>query len=160
MIRNATAKDAEQICHIYNYYIKNSISTFEETPISTADMAGRIQKLLARFPWIVSEEEGSINGFAYATDWKDRAAYKFTVETSVYINAHQSEKGIGRKLYQQLLQLLKQYGFRNAIGSIALPNEASIKLHEHLGFTNVGRLNKVGLKFGQWIDVGFWQKVL
>ncbi|MCB2218784.1 MAG: GNAT family N-acetyltransferase [Bacteroidetes bacterium] len=160
MVRNATAKDAKQICDIYNYYVKNSISTFEETPVNPSEMEGRIKKTMARFPWIVAIDKGNIIGFAYATEWKARPAYKFTVETSIYVDAHQSEKGIGKALYQKLLQLLVQYGFRNAIGSIALPNEASVMLHEHLGFKRTGKLIKVGIKFGQWIDVGLWQKTL
>lgn len=160
MIRTAKPADAKELCRIYNYYVKNSIATFEDEPINELEMTDRINKTIPRFPWLVAVKHEKIVGYAYATEWKPRTAYKYTVETTVYVDHENSEKGIGKALYQELLSMLKQYSFRNVIGSIALPNEASIMLHEHLGFSRVGNLKKVGHKFGQWIDVGIWQKTL
>ncbi len=157
MIRNASANDAESICNIYNYYIKNSIATFEESLVTPVEMASRINKTISRFPFLVAVEGKQVTGFAYATEWKPRAAYKFTVETSVYVDHLQTGNGFGKNLYLRLIEMLKKYGFKNAIGSISLPNEASIKLHEQLGFKKAGVFKKTGLKFGQWVDVGCWQ---
>lgn len=160
MIRNVTPDDAQEICRIYNYYIQNSMATFEDSPVTHDEMETRIRKTTSKYPWIVYENKDHLDGFAYATEWKSRAAYKLTVESTVYIDHSITEKGIGKKLYTELLKILKSYGFRNAIGSIALPNEKSICLHEHLGFKKAGVIEKAGIKFGQAVDVGFWQKQL
>ena len=157
MIRNASAKDSVEICRIYNYYVQNSIATFEDMPVTPTDMRNRITKTTSKFPWLVSEMGENLIGFAYATDWKQRAAYKFTVESTIYIDHEKAGNGFGKELYNELISMLKKFGFKQAIGSIALPNEASVKLHEQLGYKKSGILRNVGLKFGQWIDVGYWQ---
>ena len=157
MIRNAFAKDSVEICRIYNYYVQNSIATFEDMPVTPTDMRNRITKTTSKFPWLVSEMGENLIGFAYATDWKQRAAYKFTVESTIYIDHEKAGNGFGKELYNELISMLKKFGFKQAIASIALPNEASVKLHEQLGYKKSGILRNVGLKFGQWIDVGYWQ---
>lgn len=157
MIRNASAKDSVEICRIYNYYVQNSIATFEDMPVTPTDMRNRITKTTSKFPWLVSEMGENLIGFAYATDWKQRTAYKFTVESTIYIDHEKAGNGFGKELYNELISMLKKFGFKQAIGSIALPNEASVKLHEQLGYKKSGILRNVGLKFGQWIDVGYWQ---
>ena len=160
MVRNVTPKDTQEICRIYNYYIQNSTATFEDHPVSEDEMASRIRKITAKYPWIVFENQQHLEGFAYATEWKPRTAYKLTVESTVYVDHSATEKGIGKRLYAELLNLLQTYKFRNAIGTIALPNEKSICLHEHLGFRKAGIIKKAGIKFGQEVDVEFWQKRL
>ncbi|MCB0807356.1 MAG: N-acetyltransferase [Bacteroidales bacterium] len=160
MIRNVTPEDAADICSIYNYYIKNSIATFDESPMTPEEIALKIKKTTARYPWLVFELENSVGGFCYAFEWKSRPAYKLTVETTVYVANEYRESGIGKALLSSLLKMLKEYNFRNALGSIALPNEKSISLHEHLGYKKLGIIQKAGIKFGKEIDVGLWQKRL
>jgi len=160
MIRNANISDAAQIVEIYNYYIKDTIITFEEEVIDAFEMEQRMKIVLEKFPWLVLEENGEIIGFAYASTWKHRVSYRFTVETTVYLNPNVVQKGSGTKLYKALFEALKEYDFHMAIGVISLPNLGSVKLHENFGFEKVGHYSEVGKKFGKWIDVGFWQKKL
>jgi L-amino acid N-acyltransferase YncA len=155
--RDATAADAAAIAEIYNYYVLHTIVTFEEEAVTTEDMAGRIQEVTAKFPWIVYEAEGRILGYAYAGAWKSRCAYRNSVETTVYLTADAAGKGIGSGLYHRLLERLQQQGLHAAIGGIALPNEASVRLHEKYGFQKIGEFIEVGYKFNQWINVGYWQ---
>jgi phosphinothricin acetyltransferase len=153
--------DAQAISDIYKYYITDTTITFEEQPVSAAQMAGRIQEILAAsLPWLVIEQSGRVVGYAYASKWKARSAYRYSVETSVYLQHGIAGKGLGSQLYQALFDALKARGFHVAIGGIALPNEASVALHEKFGMQKVAHFEQVGFKFGQWIDVGYWQKVL
>lgn len=161
MIRQATTSDAEAIAGIYNHYILETIVTFEEQPVSLSAMAERIDEVTAAsLPWIVAEQDGAIVGYAYASRWKGRCAYRFSVETTVYVSTAGSGKGIGTRLYETLLQQLKDSGLHVAIAGIALPNPASIALHEKFGFRKVAQFEEVGFKFGKWIDVGYWQLTL
>lgn len=157
MIRNATPKDASAICAIYNHYVLNTIVTFEETPVSLEEMRQRMQSTLEKWPWIVYEQDGQIMGYAYATAWKLRSAYKQTLESTVYLASNVGGKGIGTTLYQELLDRLRVLNMHAVIGGISLPNAASVALHEKLGFKKVGQLKEVGNKFNQWIDVGYWE---
>jgi L-amino acid N-acyltransferase YncA len=159
MIRNARPEDAEAICGIYNHYVLKSTITFEEEPVSVAVMRERILEVTRNLPWIVDMEEGTITGYAYAYPWKIRSAYRHTVESGIYLHGEFTGKGIGTRLYGELLRLLKEEAFHAVIGGIALPNPASIALHEKLGFVNIGRFREVGFKFGKWIDVGYWELV-
>ncbi len=157
-IRQATEADAERICTIYNHYIATTTISFEEDPVMAADMAKRIADVgAAGLPWLVMEEGGAVIGYAYATKWRVRAAYRFAVETSIYLDAQHAGKGAGSALYEALLLELRQRDLHLAIGGIAQPNEASVRLHERLGFIKVAHFSEVGLKFGRWIDVGYWQ---
>jgi phosphinothricin acetyltransferase len=161
MIRNATQTDAKQLSEIYNYYIKNTAITFEENPVSTEEMATRIQNVQNhQLPWLVIEEQGDILGYAYATKWKERAAYRFTVEVTVYLSQNAHGKGLGTMLYNTLFQQLSAQGIHTAIGGITLPNDASVALHEKLGMKKVAHFIESGFKFEQWLDVGYWQKTL
>ncbi len=161
MIRPVISSDAEAIAQIYNHYIKNTIITFEEEPVSPQEMANRIQSINAEaLPWLVAEHEGIVVGYAYATKWRVRAAYRFSVETTVYLDSGCIGRGFGKMLYEAILLILKQKGFHTAVGGIALPNVNSVALHERLGFVNVAVLKEIGYKFNQWIDVGYWQKRL
>jgi L-amino acid N-acyltransferase YncA len=161
MIRQAVAADAEAIARIYNHYIFETIITFEEQPVSSSEMAERIVEVTtAAFPWLVVEQDGMVVGYAYAARWKARSAYRYSVETTVYVAPGSQGQGRGTDLYQVLLKQLKDLGLHVAIGGIALPNAASVALHEKLGFRKVARFTEVGFKFGTWIDVGYWQVTL
>lgn len=160
-IRQALATDAEAIARLYNPFITDSIITFEEQPVAPAEMASRIAEVAAAsLPWSVATRAGSVVGYAYASKWKGRSAYRFSVETAVYVDPACARQGIGTSLYRALLDQLKQRGLHAAFGVIALPNPPSVGLHAKLGFRLVGQLAEAGFKFGQWIDVGYWQLIL
>lgn len=158
-IRPFESKDVEQVCDIYNYYINHTVITFEEEPLLSSEMLVRIEAYAALYPWLVCEVDGDIVGYAYATKWKERSAYKSTAEITVYLKHGLSRKGYGKALYASLLQSLKERNCHVVLGCIALPNEASEKLHEYFGFEKVAHFTEVGRKFGKWVDVGYWQKV-
>ena len=157
MIRPVTLKDAPQICQIYNYYIKETIITFEEDPIDSVEMKKRIKEVSAVHPWIVYEEDDVVIGYAYAHTWRSRSAFRYSLESTVYLDREAKGKGIGSLLYARLLEILREQGIHMVIGVISLPNEGSVKLHEKLGFKKVAHYREVGLKFGKWIDIGSWQ---
>ncbi|MBP1625850.1 MAG: N-acetyltransferase family protein [Holophagaceae bacterium] len=160
MIRPATLADAAAIAAIYNPYITDTVITFEEEAVSVEEMEGRIRKVSATFPWIVWEEEGQVLGYAYASSWRSRRAYRFAAETTVYVDLAHQRKGIGEKLYRELVVAMREFGFHSALGCLALPNDPSVALHEKLGFTKVAHMKEAGRKFEQWIDVGFWEIIL
>lgn len=157
MIRDATENDAAAIAAIYNPYITDLLTSFEKDPVSPETMMERIQTVQARYPWLVHEADGEIIGYAYATRWKERHAYRYCAECAVYLRPGAGGKGKGTALYTGLLSRLPACEVQVAIGCIALPNDASVALHEKLGFRKVGHFPEVGHKFGQWIDVGYWQ---
>ena len=161
MIRTATNADAIKIAKIYNYFITNTFITFEEEPVSADEICTRISNSIsASLPWLVLEDNGEVIGYAYATQWRARPAYKHSVETTVYLSKNYSGKGLGKLLYSKLISELTASGLHTAIGGIALPNEASVGLHESLGFKKVAHFQEVGNKFNKWIDVGYWQIIL
>lgn len=160
MLRGCTPTDAAQICDIYNYYVRESVITFEETPVVESEMARRIADITARLPWLVWEENGTILGYAYAGPWKARAAYRHSVESSIYLAQDATARGLGSRLYLALIADLRQRGFHCVIGGTALPNPASAALHEKLGFTKVAEFREVGFKLGRWVDVAYWQLIL
>ena len=160
MIRKVKIEDAASITSIYNYYIKNSIVTFEEVEIEVVEMENRIMAISDKFPWIVFEENGQILGYAYASVWRTRIAYKNTVESTVYLHPELFNKGIGSMLYTELLNQLIDLNFHAIIGVISFPNDASIALHEKFGFEKVAHFKEVGYKFNKWIDVGFWELLI
>jgi len=160
MIRRALRSDAPAVADLYNHYITHSVVTFEEDPISTEQMSERMEHVLAKWPWLVFEQENEILGFAYATGWKPRTAYRFTVEVTVYVRHGHGGKGIGKSLYTELISQLKAAGVHAVIGGITLPNAPSQALHESLGFVKVAHFKETGFKFGQWRDVGYWELIL
>lgn len=160
MIRSVYTEDTEAICSIYNHYVINTILTFEEKPVSKEEMTDRIAKVTVSLPWIVLEENEEINGYAYANNWKIRSAYRFSVESSIYLRPEFLGKGAGRILYEALISKLHNLSLHTVIGGIALPNESSVALHERLGFLKVAHFTEVGWKFNQWIDVGYWELLL
>ena len=159
MIRKATLEDSAAIAEIYNHYIINSHSTFELEPVAAEEMFKRIDRVLneLNLPWLVYLENDHVLGYAYATQWKARKAYRMTVETTVYLHHKEFGKGIGKKLYMGLLDELKDEGHHSIIGGISLPNDGSVALHEKLGYQKIGVFKEVGYKFDRWIDVGYWQ---
>jgi phosphinothricin acetyltransferase len=156
-IRAATVRDAAAIAAIYNHYVRETVVTFEEKAVSVTEMKARFRMITAAFPWLVAEVDGVVVGYAYANKWKERAAYRHSVETTVYLHVDSTGRGIGLALYVKLIADLRTLGCHAIIGGIALPNAASIGLHESLGFRKVAHFEQVGRKFDRWIDVGYWQ---
>lgn len=158
LIRHVTEDDAESIVGIYNYYIQNTVITFEEEVVSAQEMSDRIGEVASSsLPWLVAEQDGKVVGYAYATKWKGRCAYRFSVECTVYLAPSFVGSGLGTGLYTALFSELRNKKLHVVIGGIALPNPASIALHEKFGMTQVAHFKEVGFKFGKWIDVGYWQ---
>lgn len=160
IIRPCSPQDAEAICAIYNHYIENTIITFEEIPVTAAQMRERIKTIAQTHPWLVCELDGEMAGYAYASKWKDRSAYKHTAEVTVYLHPEKTAKGIGNALYSELFTHLEQQDMHMLLACIATPNVASEKLHERFGFKKAAYFPEVGFKFERWIDIGYWQKLL
>jgi len=157
-IRPATPADAARICAIYNHYVTTTTISFEEQAVTEPEMAQRIADVgAAGLPWLVLEVDGALAGYAYATKWRVRPAYRHSVESSVYLDQACAGRGFGRMLYGALLDRLRERGLHVVIGGIALPNDASAGLHEALGFRKVAHFSEVGQKFGRWLDVGYWE---
>lgn len=161
LIRPATPEDAAAIAAIYRPYVEESRISFEEVAPDAAEMARRIAgDRPGMHPWFVVEEDGGIIGYAASSPLRARAAYRWTVEIGIYLAPEACGRGIGRDLLSSLLEALKRQGYVAAVGAIALPNPASIALHEKLGFTCAGTYRGVGFKMGEWLEVGLWQKDL
>jgi len=157
-IRLAVSDDAGAIASIYRPYVENSRISFEETAPGAEEMAARMQSVL--HPWLIMEVDGAIGGYVASSPYHRRPAYRWTVETGIYLSRDVQGHGLGRTLLSAMLELLTRQGFVTAIGAIALPNDASIALHEKLGFTRSGTYQEVGYKLGEWTSVGLWQKDL
>jgi L-amino acid N-acyltransferase YncA len=158
-VRAAAVGDAEAIARIYGHYILNTSISFEQEPVSPAEMAERMREVFGdSLPWLVAEQAAQVVGYAYAGKWKGRCAYRYSAESSVYLDPRFTGRGIGKQLYQALLAALRDRSIHVVIAGIALPNAASIALHERLGFSKVAHFKEVGYKFGQWIDVAYWQR--
>ncbi|MEP6778632.1 MAG: N-acetyltransferase family protein [Gemmatimonadaceae bacterium] len=157
-VRNIEASDCSAIAAIYNHYVANSIATFREAALDTGEMAALIANAKAdSLPALVALLDDQVAGYAFATRWKPRAAYRFSAECTVYVNSERVGHGIGTALYAQLFHELRASGVHAAIGGIALPNDASVSLHEKFGMNKVAHFKEVGFKFGRWIDVAYWQ---
>lgn len=161
ILQDVTLDDAPAIAALYNHYIEATTVTFEETPVTADTIAQRIQSVKNKgFMWLVVRRGNEVLGFAYATNWRDRIAYRYSVEVSVYVKPCAQGKGIGIALYTELFSQLKAMNIQVVIGGITLPNPASVALHEKLGMHKVAHFEKVGFKFNQWLDVGYWQMCL
>lgn len=156
MIRLATLSDAAAVAAIYAPYIESTAITFEVTPLSADEMAARMVRMMERCPWLVAEVAGRVVGYAYASPHRERAAYQWSADVAIYLDAQVHRRGIGRALYTALFPRLARQGFVNAYAGITLPNPKSVGLHEALGFEPVGVYQHVGFKMGQWLDVGWW----
>ena len=160
-IRTAAPADAEAITAIYAPIVANTSISFELAPPSVDEMRGRIVKTLAELPWLVSEDTtGSVNGYVYASKHRERPAYQWSVDVTAYVREDARGQGVGSRLYQALFAELVNLGYFQAFAGIALPNDASVALHESVGFQSIGVYRKVGFKLGAWHDVGWWQKEL
>ncbi|MEM7053630.1 MAG: arsinothricin resistance N-acetyltransferase ArsN1 family B [Pseudomonadota bacterium] len=160
-IRPARPADSTEIAAIYSHYVLNSHCTFETEVVSADEIQRRIREtLVLPLPWLVSVSSDKIVGYAYASKWKGRCAYQFSVESTIYIDSAHTSKGIGLALYTTLIETIRNLPMHAVIGGIALPNEPSIHLHESLGFKKVGHFEQVGYKQNRWIDVGYWQLML
>jgi len=160
MIRPATSAHAAQICDTYNHYVLRTTITFEEQPVSTEDMKRRMDEVQRALPWLVWEEEGKIRGFCYADKWKVRFAYRYSVESMLYLQPEFVSKGFGSRLHTALLASLRERGMHSTVAGIAVPNQASVALHEKFAFQKIAHFKEIAWKFGRWIDVGYWQLCL
>lgn len=160
-IRAAQPADAAAIAAIYAPFVLSGTVSFESDAPDARAMRSRMAAADGFYPWLVATngeaEGGGVLGYAYAGRFRDRPAYHWTTETSIYLAGDAQQRGVGRLLYEALLDTLRAQGFVHAIGTISLPNDASIKLHEQVGFRRAGVIREAGFKFGRWIDIGFWQ---
>ncbi len=160
IIRLARESDASQMLAIYAPVVRETAISFELEPPTEEEFRQRIAATLEYAPWLACEADGRVLGYVYASRFRPRAAYQWTVEVTVYVAPSSHRKGVGRALYTSLLECLRVQGFCGAIAVIALPNPASVALHEGLGFRQVGVFPAVGYKLGRWHDVGWWHLAL
>ena len=158
LIRDAdSARDAAACAAIYAPYVRDTAISFEDIPPTPAEMATRIERLIKTHAWLVAEDENEILGYAYACPHRERAAYRWTTEVSAYVDARRRRHGAGRQLYDSLLNILTEQGYQVALAVIGLPNDPSVAFHESFGFEPAGVFHRLGFKFGEWWDVGWWQ---
>jgi len=156
-IRPVRQRDCAAIVAIYSPYVLETVISFEQSPPTEAQMAQRIRDTTALYPWLVAEVDDKVIAYAYATCWRARVAYGYTLESTIYVDKAYTGRGIAKPLYLALLAELKSRGVHAVVGCIALPNDASVALHEQCGFVKVAHFPQVGCKFERWVDVGFWQ---
>jgi phosphinothricin acetyltransferase len=159
-VRDATSADAPALLAIYRPFVTHTSVSFELEPPTVEEFAQRIATSQAKWAWLVAEEEGAIAGYAYASPFRARAAYQWSVEMSAYIDPGFHGRGVGRALYERLIEILVAKGYCTAYAGITLPNEASVRFHQALGFAPVGVFRRAGRKFGAWHDVSWWQRPL
>jgi phosphinothricin acetyltransferase len=159
-IRVARPDDASQILSIYTPNVTEGFVSFETEVPGLEEMRARIEKTLRTHPWLVHDDAGETLGYAYAGRHRERAAYQWSADVSCYVRPQARRRGVGKALYEELLRLLESQGLRNAYAGIALPNDASVRLHESVGFTPIGVYRGVGFKHGAWRDVGWWGRRL
>jgi L-amino acid N-acyltransferase YncA len=153
-------RDAAACAELYAPFVRDTVISLEETPPTASDMAGRIERVSRSYPWLIAEDDGNFTGFAYAGLHRERAAYRWSSDVTVYVAPERQRQGIGRALYTALFDLLVHQGVYVVCAGVTLPNEASVALHESLGFVPVGVYKRVAWKFGAWQDVGWWQMQL
>jgi len=156
-IRTATPADAGAVAAIYASYVRETAITFEVVPPDATEMARRMEDVQSRFPWLIAERDGELVGYAYASPFHKRPAYRWVAEATVYVAEAHHRAGIGRALYTRLLDRLRDQRMLSVTALIALPNDGSIALHEMFGFVHAGTWKRVGFKLGRWHDVGIWQ---
>lgn len=157
-IRLATEHDVDQIAAIYAPIVRDTVISFEFEPPSVDEMRQRIRSITQQFPWLVCDREGEVLGYAYAGKHRERAAYQWSADVSVYAHERARRAGVGRALYTSLFAVLALQGYYNAYAGATLPNAGSVALHESLGFERVGVYRSVGFKAGKWHDVAWWQR--
>ncbi|HWL38773.1 MAG TPA: GNAT family N-acetyltransferase [Gemmatimonadaceae bacterium] len=159
-IRLATPGDGPALAAIYAPAVTDHTTSFELEPPDGDEMARRVERLTGRTPWIVCEWRSNVIGYAYGGIHRDRWSYQWSVEVSAYVDASVHRRGVGRALYTSLFEVLGMQGYRNAYAGITLPNPASVRLHEAVGFTTVGTYHGIGYKFGAWHDVLWLERPL
>lgn len=166
-IRNATLEDAKQILDIYAYYVEHTAITFEYDVPTLANFQNRMENIMQRYPYLVIEKEGEIQGYAYAGPFKERDAYDWSCETTIYLDPAVQKCGLGRKLYEELEKRLQDMGILNLYACIAYPvvedkylNKNSAEFHAHLGFKKTGTFHQCGYKFGHWYDMIWMEKII
>ena len=157
-VRRATSNDSGQILEIYRPIVEDTVISFEIKPPSRDEISRRIESVLNTHEWLVAESDNGIAGYAYASPYRQRHAYRYSAETTVYIRQDQRQQGLGRLLYDALFESLASIGYRRAYAGIALPNEQSIALHEAMGYEHIGVFKEAGFKFERWHDVSWWQR--
>ncbi len=158
IVREVQDSDVPAILEIYNPYITRTAVSFEEEPVTEPEMRRRIEEVQSyALPWLCAELDGRLAGYAYATRWRERSAYRFTAETTIYLAEGFLGRGIGNRLYSALLDRVRAAGMHQVMAVITLPNPASVRLHEKLGYVKVAHFSQVGYKFDRWLDVGYWQ---
>ncbi|HQZ17636.1 MAG TPA: N-acetyltransferase family protein [Vicinamibacteria bacterium] len=160
VIRDARQDDARALLDIYAPFVTNTAVSFELTPPTAAEFEDRIASAQSQWAWLVAEREGEVAGYAYASAFRTRAAYRFTTETSAYVHPAHRGRGVAAALYRRLFEVLIAKGYCNAYAGIALPNDPSVAFHRSLGFTPVGVFHRGGWKFGRWHDISWWEKAL
>ncbi len=148
--------DAEAVAAIYRPAVESSVATFEEAPPTSDEMAARMHSTLEQWPWLVAEQDGAVIGYAYAAPHHARPGYRWSVNVSVYVDPARQGGGVGRALYDRLLDLLRRAGYVNVYAGVALPNPASVRLHEAIGMRRIAVYEGVGFKLGRWIDVAWY----
>ena len=158
MIRHADPeRDAAACAELYAPFVERTVVSFEEQPPGAREMAARMASMTEQYPWLLLEDDEGLVGFAYGSRHHARAAYRWAVEVTVYVNSAKHRRGAGRRLYEALLDLLRRQRYRVACAGITLPNDASVGLHEAFGFEHIGTYRDIGWKAGAWHDVGWWQ---
>lgn len=157
MIRQLHTTDIQVLLDIYNYYVLNTVVTFDIEPLSFSTFRDKINHINTSHPFLIYEDEGEVLGFAYASMFRPKPAYNFTLESTVYVKHTAHGKKIGTQLYKALIEKLRETEAHTVLGVLTMPNEASVKLHEKFGFKKVAHIEDAGLKFGEWQDVGIWQ---
>lgn len=161
LLRPAREADAEAIAAIYAPHVLGGVATFEETPPDAEEMAARMRKIAsAGFPYLVAELDGRLAGYAYASVWNERSAYRFTAQDSIYIDAALHRRGIGRLLLGALLEEARARGYKQMMAIVGGASPSSVALHAALGFREIGRASAIGFKFGRWLDAAYMQKAL
>ena len=160
IIRNVLNSDIPQVVEILNHYVRNDSCTFQINTYSISEISEKIAEITKVYPYIVMEEDNEVIGFAYASRWREKNAYDKSAETTIYLNPKHKYRGLGKILYQELIEQLREKNFRLLVACLTLPNPSSVRLHESLGFEKVGEFKDAGYKFNRWYNVGFWQKVL
>ena len=160
LIRPATVEDSVAVAAIYAPFVTGSTATFEEVPPGAADVARRIAGDGRPYPWLVAEADGALLGYASSGPFRMRSAYRWSVETGVYVAEAAQRRGVARALLERMIGALTDAGFVTAIASISLPNGPSVALHEAAGYRLAGKIRAPGYKLGEWVDIGYWQRDL
>lgn len=160
LVRDFTDRDVAPACALSNHYIQNTAIHFGLHPYTVEEFRSMWTDGKAKYPWLAAEIDGRFAGFAKGGRWRDREAYQFTVEVGLYVDQSCHRRGVGRALYSELFKRLKAAKFHTVVAGVTLPNEGSVRLHESMGFQNVGVFREVGRKFDAWHDTGWWQLML